>query len=133
MQILSLFSRFWIVTNEVIIYEYDLSNQLVCYKSYKDGKEILRQENSYDGYGNRISKSENGKKTYYYYEDGNVLYTTNEYDTVTSINVVGDALGYTGTVRFENSQPVYYTYNKDIRTSISGVISYNGKGIVTYS
>ena len=54
----------------------------------KDGVNTLIQNNVYNGSGQRVTKSENGQATNYYYQDGNVLYTSGKEDNQTELEQV---------------------------------------------
>ena len=48
------------------------------------------QNNVYNGSGQRVTKSENGQATNYYYQDGNVLYTSGKEDNQTELEQTPD-------------------------------------------
>ena len=122
-------------TQEMISKEYDANNQLTkvtCRDGNTEGPVKYTQLNSYNYDGQRISKSDNGVTTNYYYQGGVLLYTTDGEGNKTSQNVVGPQENVIATIRYENDGDHAYFYNKDIRTSVTNVADESGKGVVSY-
>ncbi|MBE5925966.1 MAG: RHS repeat-associated core domain-containing protein [Lachnospiraceae bacterium] len=85
----------------------------------------------YDGEGKRISKTENGVTTNYYYEGGMLLYTTDEADSRTSLNITGTESNVIAGVRYDDGESVYF-YGKDIKGSTSCITDANADVVVSY-
>lgn len=122
-------------TVETIQKEYDVNNQLVKVirrEGDVNGTITYTQENTYNDAGHRISKTDNGVKTCYYYQEGVLLYTTDANGNKISQNIIGPQENIIATIRYgEDGQSVYF-YNKDIRTSVTNVVDDAGRGIVSY-
>ncbi|MFQ9515600.1 MAG: RHS repeat-associated core domain-containing protein [Eubacterium sp.] len=121
--------------SETIQNEYDSQNQLIKTIRKKGGTEgtvQYTQENKYNDRGQRISKTDNGITTYYYYEGNVLLYTTDENGNKTSQNIIGAENNIIATIRYESDGQHAYFYNKDIRISITNIIDENGDNIVAY-
>lgn len=104
--------------------EYDASNQLVKTTEREGGAtgEIINSsEYTYNSEGQRISKTDNGVTTNYYYQGGVLIYTTDADGNKTSQNIVGLEGNIIATIRYDNGQHAYF-YNKDIRTSVTNVV-----------
>lgn len=61
-----------------------MEGQLTGVAITKNGKITTVQENEYNGDGQRISKTDNGIKTYYYYEGSTSVITDDEGDCIES-------------------------------------------------
>lgn len=120
---------------DTIQYEYDANNQLVKVTD-RDGTTSgtieHTQENTYNGEGQRISKSDDGVVTNYYYQEGVLLYTTDSNGDKTSQNIVGPDNNIIATIRYEEDGQSAYFYNKDIRTSVTNIVDDTGVGVVSY-
>ncbi|MBQ4069357.1 MAG: hypothetical protein IJC76_08900 [Lachnospiraceae bacterium] len=114
------------ITDRYILNEYDISNCLTRTREVKEAVIISEQTNVYDGEGKRISKTENGVTTYYYYEGEMLLYTTDEADSRTSLNITGTESNVIAGVRYDDGESVYF-YGKDIKGSTSCITDANGK------
>lgn len=111
---------------------YDINNKLTkCMLAYNDGTSVS-QVNTYDNTGQRISKSDNGVITYYYYEGGTLLYTTNAGGYKTSQNILGLDGNIIATIRYDSGNQRAYFYNKDIRTSTTNIIDDSGNSVISY-
>lgn len=120
---------------ETIQKEYDSNNQLMkvtCREGNASGTIKYTQENTYNYDGQRISKTDNGVTTHYYYQGGVLLYTTDGSGNKTSQNVVGSQENVIATIRYEDDGQYAYFYNKDSRTSVTNVVDESGNGIVSY-
>ena len=120
---------------ETIQKEYDANNQLTKVTGREgnaSGTIKYTQVNTYNYDGQRISKTDNGVTTHYYYQGGVLLYTTDGAGNKTSRNVIGPQDNVIATIRYENSGQHAYFYNKDIRTSVTNVIHESGSGVASY-
>lgn len=120
---------------ETIQKEYDSNNQLMkvtCREGNASGTIKYTQENTYNYDGQRISKTDNGVTTHYYYQGGVLLYTTDNSGNKTSQNVVGPQENVIATIRYEDNGQHTYFYNKNIRTSVTNVVDESGNGVVSY-
>lgn len=115
---------------------YDADNRLSKFVKKEGGNVVLTQENQYNGEGQRIQKKETkGEKTEvrnYYYQDGAVLYTTDEADRQTSMNLMGTSSNVIATSRGTGSNENWYLYNKDIRESTSSLVDSTGAVATAY-
>ncbi len=93
----------------------------------------LTQENTYNGGGQRVRKTENGTATNYFYQDGSVLYTTDSSGAKTTQNFLTTAGSTMATTRYSSSDISYYTYNKDIRNSTVSILDETGAVATKYS
>lgn len=122
-------------TQETTQKEYDTNNQLTKVTFREGNTEGLvkyTQENTYNYDGQRISKTDNGVTTNYYYQGGVLLYTTDEDGNKTSQNIVGPQENIIATIRYEDDGQHAYFYNKDIRTSVTNVVDESGNSVVSY-
>ncbi len=120
---------------ETIQKEYDVNNQLTkvtCRNGNAGGTIKYTQVNTYNYDGQRISKTDNGVTTNYYYQGGVLLYTTDGEGNKTSQNIIGPQENVIATIRYEDEGEHAYFYNKDIRTSVTNVIDESGSGVVSY-
>ena len=120
---------------ETIEKEYDSNNQLTkvtCREGNAGGPVKYTQENAYNYDGQRISKTDNGVITNYYYQGGVLLYTTDEDGNKTSQNIIGPQENVIATIRYEDDGQHAYFYNKDIRTSVTNVVDESGEGVISY-
>ncbi len=103
--------------------------------TYFDGEKA--QVNTYSGEGKRVAKSEGTSLqsltdiTNYYYQEGSVLYTTDDESNPESFNLhnISDIFG---TERTDGSDERYYFYLDDIRGSKTGLIDNTAGSIVYY-
>lgn len=120
---------------ETIQKEYDANNQLTkvtCREGNTEGTVKYTQVNTYNYDGQRISKTDNGVITNYYYQGDVLLYTTDGNGNKTSQNIVGPQENVIATIRYEDNGQLAYFYNKDIRTSVTNVVDESGDGVVSY-
>ena len=120
---------------ETIQKEYDSNNQLMkvtCREGNASGTIKYTQENTYNYDGQRISKTDNGVTTHYYYQGGVLLYTTDGSGNKTSQNIIGPQENVIATIRYEHDGQHAYFYNKDSRTSVTNVVDESGNGVASY-
>ncbi len=110
---------------------YDVESQLTGVAITKNGKVTTVQENEYNGDGQRISKTDNGIKTYYFYEGSTLLYTTDENGNKTSQNIIGLENNTISSIRYNDGQRAYF-YSKDIQGSTSVITDDEGDYIESY-
>lgn len=124
------------VSGETLSMTYDAANRLTGYEKKKDGTAILKQKNRYNGEGQRIRKEETkgaeSRVRNYYYQDGNVLYTTDEENQRDSFNLLGRENNVITTARGTGSGASWYLYNKDVRGSTSSLIDDSGTAATAY-
>ena len=92
--------------------EYDANNQLVKTTEREGGTTgtiINSSEYAYNSEGQRVSKTVNGEKKYYYYQGEALLYTTDEDGNKTSQNIVGLEGNIIATIRYDNSMHTFTT------------------------
>lgn len=118
-------------SNTVTENVYDVEGQLTGVAITKNGKVTTVQENEYNGDGQRISKTDNGIKTYYYYEGSTLLYTTDEYGNKISQNIIGLENNTISSIRYDDGQRAYF-YSKDIQGSTSVITDDEGSYIESY-
>lgn len=117
------------VDKDSIEYAYDGDNRLET-AIVKVGDEVkLTQNNKYNGNGERVQKQENQKTTNYFYQSGAVVFTTDEENTVTTFNLLGEENQAIATGRQEDE--LYY-YIKDIRGSSTSIYSETGQTVEAY-
>ena len=120
-------------TGEETSYSYDADNRLKRAEGKRGDVIDYLQENSYNGFGQRVEKKEGNEETNYFYDGTAVLYTTDENSNMTSFNYIGAEDNILLTARpAENRQADFYTYTKDIRESTVNIIGADGKSAVTY-
>lgn len=117
--------------NTVTENTYDVESQLVGVNITKDGKVISTQTNEYNGDGQRISKTDNGVKTCYYYEGSLLLYTTDADGNKTSQNIIGNQDNVISSIRYEDGQHAYF-YSKDVQGSTSVITDEEGNCVTSY-
>lgn len=136
------------VLNEVKAYTYDADNRMSEAMYTKDETTTLNQKNTYNGSGQRVTKSENGQSTNYYYQDGKVLYTVGKQDDkteleqtpddyniktgITSLNLMETDGEVISSVRDVGTAESYYFYNKDLQGSTTNVLNAIGQSEVAY-
>ena len=115
---------------------YDAVNRLTDYEKKKDGTALLNQKKRYNGEGQRIRKEETkgteSNVRNYYYQDGNVLYTTDGANQRNSFNLLGREDNVIATARGAGSSETWYLYNKDTRGSTSSLIDDGGTVAAAY-
>lgn len=110
---------------------YDVDNRLDTY-TQTEGTKVTTQSNLYNGDGQRIQKQEGDNTINYFYQDGNVLYTTNGDGDKTSHNFRGLEGNTISTIRYNLSGLEYYVYNKDIKGSTSNIVDNNNNAKISY-
>ena len=110
---------------------YDVDNRLDTYTQTENNK-TTTQSNLYNGDGQRIQKSEGDNTINYYYQNGNVLYTTDKDEKKTSHNFVGLEGNTISTMRYNISGLEYYVYNKDVKGSTTNIVDNNKNAKISY-
>ena len=110
---------------------YDVDNRLDTYTQTENNK-TTTQSNLYNGDGQRIQKTEGDNSINYYYQNGNVLYTTDKDEKKTSHNFVGLEGNTISTMRYDLTGLEYYVYNKDIKSSTTNIIDNNKNSKISY-
>ena len=110
---------------------YDVDNRLDTYTQTENNK-TTTQSNLYNGNGQRIQKSEGDNTINYYYQNGNVLYTTDKDEKKTSHNFVGLEGNIISTMRYDLTGLEYYVYNKDIKGSTTNIVDNNKNAKISY-
>ena len=108
-------------------YTYDADNRLDTAVFTEKGQTKVQQQNTYNGEGQRISKTENGITTNYSYQSGSLVYTDGGEDN-RSFNIMGDA----GNVIASEREDGAYFYNKDMRSSTTTVTDGSGNCKAAY-
>ena len=112
-------------------YNYDADNRLDTVTVTENGQITLQQKNTYNGEGQRISKTENGEQTTYAYQGGSVVYTDGSSEKQ-SLNIMGDAGNVIACERDTDSGKAYYYYNKDMRGSSTSILDGSGNCQAAY-
>lgn len=120
------------VSKKETLNTYDSVGRLSVCTITEDGKQKVQQTNQYNGAGNRIQKTEDGKTTNYYYSNGGVLYTTDGKGKGTSLNLQGASGNIIATARKEDAGEGYYYYHKDPAGSTTNLRDADGKSVVSY-
>ena len=120
------------VTNVTVENTYDVDNRLSISITTNGEKEVVNQENLYNGNGKRIQKKEGNNVVNYFYQDGVVLYTSDKDGNKTSQNFIGTDGNIIGTTRYSSEGFKYYTYNKDVQGSTTSVVGQDGISPVAY-
>ncbi len=120
-------------TQTVTNNDYTVDSMLSGTTIQTGGGTTLTQENTYNGGGQRVSKTENGTATNYFYQDGSVLYTTDSSGAKTTQNFLTTAGSTMAAARYGASDISYYTYNKDIRNSTVSILDETGAVATKYS
>ena len=120
------------VTNITVENTYDVDNRLSTSITTNGEKEVVNQENLYNGNGKRIQKKEGNNVVNYFYQDGVVLYTSDKNGNKTSQNFLGIDRNVIGTTRYSSEGFEYYTYNKDIQGSTTSIVGEDGTSPVAY-
>ncbi|MEG1411634.1 MAG: RHS repeat-associated core domain-containing protein [Terrisporobacter sp.] len=121
------------ITNVTVENTYDVDNRLSTSITVNGTKEVVNQENLYNGNGKRIQKKEGNNVVNYFYQDGVVSYTADKDGNKTSQNFIGADGNVIGTTRYSNEGFKYYTYNKDIQGSTTSVVGQDGTSPVAYN
>ncbi|MCR5736316.1 MAG: hypothetical protein K6G64_01540 [Eubacterium sp.] len=120
--------------SETIQKEYDSNNQLTKVTARTGGTSgpiQYTQENTYNYDGKRISRTENGQTTFFYYQNGVLLYTTDENGNKKCQNIIGPKDNIIATIHYDNGQHAFF-YNKDIEISVTNIVNEDGNGVVSY-
>ncbi|MDP8263269.1 MAG: RHS repeat-associated core domain-containing protein, partial [Candidatus Ancaeobacter aquaticus] len=104
-----------------IIYVYNYENKLV--NVVKNGRSIA--EFSYDLFGRRIKKVEEGKSTRYFYDGSNILLMLDEKSKITSEILNGTGIDELLSVRSGKDREDLY-YLQDGQNSVSAILSNDG-------
>ena len=104
-------------------------------KTFTEGAN--EQHNLYTGDGVRVRKDDNGAVTNYFYQEGSVLFTTDDVDitdqgtTLKSFNLLNISDIF-GTSRTDGNNTDYYFYLEDQRGSTTEIIDSNCDRVVSY-
>ena len=91
------------------------------------------QTSCYNGAGQRIRKTEKGKTTHYFYDQGTVLYTLDGSGEKTSHNLLGLSGSVAASRRYEGEDgDPFFLYNKDIKGSTTSILKEDLSGAVSY-
>ena len=120
------------VTKITVENTYDVDNRLSTCITTNGEKEVVNQENLYNGNGQRIQKKERDNVVNYFYQDGVVLYTTDNEGNKTNQNFLGVEGNIIGTTRYNENGFEYYIYNKDVQGSTTSVVGKDGTSQVAY-
>ena len=122
------------VKKEELRYQYDPLGQLVSYQAKKDGSVVLDQKNSYNGDGQRISRTEGKKETAYFYQNGTLLMSEDGSGNLESFYYLGVSANPLAVMsKASDGTKNYYTYQKDIQGSTQAVTNKNGSCVEWYS
>lgn len=122
------------ITGKATDYAYDADNRLKKATGRTGENVDYTQENSYNGFGQRVQKKEGGEVTDYFYDGTAVLYTKNESGEATSFNLVGTEDNILATARpGEDGKTDFYTYTKDLRESSINIVDKTGTSVRSYS
>ena len=110
-------------------YSYDVENRLTTFVQKKNNILVLKQNNTYNGNGQRIEKVENGHVTDYMYQDGTVLFTEDEVGNRTGFNLLGLDSNIIASWRADDE---FYFYNKDVKGSSTSILNQDGEAVVSY-
>lgn len=114
------------VKNTEIQYQYDPQGQMTGYLAKVNGTETCNQENSYNGDGQRILRSENGTETGYYYQNGTLLMTETGEGSLDSFYYLGVAGNPLLVMQMDAGNAGYYMFQKDAQGSTRAVIDSSG-------
>ena len=89
----------------------------------------MKQNNTYNGNGQRIEKVENGHVTDYMYQDGTVLFTEDEAGNGTGFNLLGLDSNIIASWRADDE---FYFYNRDVKGSSTSILNQDGEAVVSY-
>ncbi len=110
-------------------YSYDVENRLTTFVQKKNNILVLKQNNTYNGNGQRIEKVENGHVTDYMYQDGTVLFTEDEVGNRTGFNLLGLDSNIIASWRADDE---FYFYNRDVKGSSTSILNQDGEAVVSY-
>ena len=113
---------------------YDADNRLKSAKETVGSTVEFTQTNKYNGFGQRVQKSETISGTTdtinYFYDGTSVLYTTDGSSAITAMNLIGAEDNILATMR---SSTESYVYTKDMRGSTINVVGSSGTAPVSYN
>ena len=135
-----------LLTGETITMSYDADDRMTSLTKTEDGAVTFTQTDLYDGDGQRIRKTETASMTDpltedqtqqtkvrdYFYQDGAVLYTSDDHDQ-RDFNITGTSGNVITSSRIHRSSEEWYLYNKDIRGSIESVMDDEGHLAARYT
>ena len=98
-------------------------------ETYTEGS--ASQINLYNGEGQRVQKKEGNDVTNYYYQFGNVLYTTDVNGSLKSFNLL-NRIDTFGTARKSETAEDYYLYTDDLRGSTVNVLDSSAGKVASY-
>ena len=114
-------------------YAYDVGNRMVQAVRKEKGDAVLTQTNRYNGSGQRIQKTEDGKTTNYYYQGTAVRATTDAEGNKSSFNLYGLEGNVIASGRYTGScAGEYLTSGKDLKGSITSLIKPDGSCAAVY-
>ncbi len=114
-------------------YAYDVGNRMVQAVRKGKGDAVLTQTNRYNGSGQRIQKTEDGKTTNYYYQGTAVRATTDAEGNKSSFNLYGLEGNVIASGRYTGScAGEYLTSGKDLKGSITSLIKPDGSCAAVY-
>ena len=99
-------------------------------ETYTEGS--ASQINLYNGEGQRVQKKEGNDVTNYYYQFGNVLYTTDVNGSLKSFNLL-NRIDTFGTSRKSETVEDYYLYTDDLRGSTVNVLDSSADKVASYN
>ena len=89
--------------------------------------------NRYNGYGQRIQKTEGGKETNYYYQDTTVVATTDGEKALTSHHLLGEGNDIITSGRYvKGDNDSYFFYHQGYRNSTTTILDSEGKEVQSY-
>ena len=112
-------------------YSYDADNRLDMAVLAENGTTTLNQKNTYNGEGQRVSKTENDVTTRYSYQGGSVVHTDGS-ESVKAMNILGESGNIVASERNKEGAKAYYFYNKDMRSSTTSILSGDGNCEAAY-
>ena len=114
-------------------YAYDVGNRMVQAVRKEKGDAVLTQTNRYNGSGQHIQKTEDGKTTNYYYQGTAVRATTDAEGNKSSFNLYGLEGNVIASGRYTGScAGEYLTSGKDLKGSITSLIKPDGSCAAVY-
>ena len=113
-------------------YTYDKADRLIN-TSVSDGTTVKNTANYYNGDGQRIKRNADGIVTKYYYEGDDILYTTDGNNVKVNENILDLDGVIIASKRFDGIyKNMYFTYNYDIRGSVTNIINPEGTVVKGY-
>ncbi|WP_277613459.1 RHS repeat domain-containing protein, partial [Hominisplanchenecus murintestinalis] len=114
-------------------YAGDVGNRMVQAVRKEKGEAVLTQTNRYNGSGQRIQKTEDGKTTNYYYQGTAVQATTDAEGNKSSFNLYGLEGNVIASGRYTGScAGEYLTSGKDLKGSTTSLIKPDGSCAAAY-